>query len=344
MTGAPQTIAMTGATGFLGRALAARLVGEGYTLRALVRPTSSRDGLPNGYIEWVTGTLDNPASLRELINGADQIIHAAGMLGEFGVSEETYRQVNAEGTRHVLIAAAEAVVDGRLGPEPRVLYVGSAGVLGPIRGRAGGFAFDETMPLAPSNAYERSKALAESYTREFALSGLPVVIARPEFVYGPGDLHVLGLFRAIQRGVFFYIGNGRNHCHPTFIDDAVDGMLACLERGRAGQAYQIAGPRSVSFRELAETIAAELGVSPPRLRVPKAFALLGAAGLEVAGNLTGRDIPLSRTGVAFFSEDRRFTTAKAERELDYHPRVDLAEGIARTVAWYRAQGLLEQNR
>lgn len=227
-----------------------------------------------------------------------------------------------------------------MGPEPRLLHVGSAGVLGPIRGRAGGFLFDETMPLAPSNAYERSKALAESYAREFALSGLPVVIGRPEFVYGPGDTHVLGLFQAIQRGMFFYIGDGANHCHPTYIDDALDGMIACLERGSAGRAYQIAGPRPVSFRELAGTVAAELGVPPPRLRVPRFLALWGASGLEVIGKVTGRSIPLSRTGAAFFSEDRRFTTARAERELGYRPQVDLRDGVARTIAWYRAKGLL----
>ena len=334
------TVAITGATGFLGRALAARLLDEGHRLRALARPTTDRSGFAGRAVEWVTGDLDDPASLAALVTGADCIIHAAGMLGEFGISDDTYRRVNAEGARNLLAAAAAAQADSQPAPAPRVLHVGSAGVLGPIRGRADGFLFDESMPLAPSNAYERSKTLAESYAREFALAGLPVVITRPEFVYGPGDMHVLGLFRAVQRGVFFYIGNGHNHCHPTYIDDAVDGMLACLRLGRPGQAYQIAGPRSVSFRELAGTIAAELGVPPPRLRVPKAPAVLGAAALEVAGNITGRAIPLSRTGVAFFSEDRRFTTAKAERELDYRPRIDLAEGIARTVAWYRAEGLL----
>lgn len=334
-----QRVAMTGATGFLGGALARRLLAEGHAVRALLRPNATRDALPEG-IEWISGDLDDTAALRELVAGADQVIHAAGMLGAFGVSEETYRRVNAEGTRHVLAATAEALAGGRLGPDARVLHVGSAGVLGPIRGRAEGFFFDETMPLAPSNAYERSKALAESYAREFALAGLPVVIVRPEFVYGPGDRHVMGLFGAVQRGVFFYIGGGHNHCHPTYVDDAVAGILACLRRGRAGQIYQVAGPRSVSFRELAGTIAAELGVRPPRWSLPRSLAALGAAGLEVVGKITGRSIPLSRTGVAFFSEDRRFTIAKAQRELDYHPRVELQEGIRRTVAWYRDEGLL----
>jgi nucleoside-diphosphate-sugar epimerase len=171
-------------------------------------------------------------------------------------------------------------------------------------------------------------------------AGLPLVIARPEFIYGPGDIHVLGLFRAIQRGIFFYIGDGNNTCHPTYVEDMVDGLLACLRRGAPGAVYHVAGPRPLPFRELAETIAAALGVPPPRWRVPRSLAWLGAAGLEAAGKLTGRDVPLSRTGVAFFSENRRSTFARAERELGFTPQVELEEGVAKTVAWYREQGLL----
>jgi nucleoside-diphosphate-sugar epimerase len=358
MTG-PLKVVVTGASGFLGGALARRLAAEGHKVRAVARRPPlvvGRQESPQGQwsddrsrlkvsdqatrVTWQAADVTQPATLAGLFDGADWVIHAAGMLGQFGVSEATYRQVNAEGVWYVLAEFERARAAGRLGPVARLLHVGSAGVLGPMRGRAEGFAFDETMPLAPSNPYERSKALAESYAREFILAGLPGIIARPEFVYGPGDRHVLGLFSAIQRGVFFTVGDGRNHCHPTYVDDVVDGLLACLRQGQPGQVYQIAGPRPVTFRELAETIAAELGVSSPRLRLPKALATLGAAGLEVIGNVTGRSVPLSRTSVAFFSEDRRFNIAKAERELGYTPHFDLPEGIRRTVEWYREEGLL----
>jgi nucleoside-diphosphate-sugar epimerase len=341
---------VTGASGFLGGALARRLVAEGHEVHAVARRLPAGDRRPQttdggqrsavGSLLWQAADITEPATLAGLFDGADWVIHAAGMLGQFGVDEATYRLVNAEGTRNVLAEFAGARAAGRIGPAARLLHVGSAGVLGPIHGQAEGFAFRETMPLAPSNAYERSKALAESYAREFALAGLPVVIARPEFVYGPGDRHVLGLFQAIQRGMFFYVGSGHNHCHPTYIDDAIDGLLACLRRGEAGQVYQIAGPRAISFRELAGAIAAELNAPPPRLRVPKVVASLGATGLELIGRATGRSVPLSRTGVAFFSEDRRFSITKAESELGYTPHIDLPEGVRRTVAWGRSEGLL----
>ncbi len=348
-------VVLTGATGFVGGALARRLAAEGMDVHALTRPSSDRSRLAGVPVTFHSGDVTMPGGLDGLFDGATWVIHAAGMLGRAGVSEATYRRVNAEGVRHLLAAADAAWRAGRTAADLRVLQVSSVGVVGPMTSDelrvtsdealnsslvTRHSSLDETSPLAPSNPYERSKALAEGYAAGFAAGGLPLVVARPEFVYGPGDVHVLGLFRAIQRGVFFYIGDGQNLCHPTYVEDMVDGMLACLRRGAPGRVYHIVGPRPLPFRELAETIAAALGARPPRLRVPVPLAWLGAAGLEGAGRLTGRDVPLSRTGVAFFSESRRTTYARAERELGFAPRVDVVEGVARTVGWYRAEGLL----
>lgn len=295
----------------------------------LVRPTANTTHLSNLDVELVEGDVTDPASLEGLFRPGDWLIHAAGMLGQSGVPESAYHQLHVEGTRHVFRAAAEAGVE-------RVLYVSSPGVLGPIDGDAA----DETAPLAPSNPYERSKAAAEKVALECAAQGLPVIIARPEFIYGPGDMHVLGLFRAVRRGMFFYVGSGRAVCHPTYIDDAVQGMTLALEKGEPGQIYHVTGPRAVTFREYGETIAAALGVRRPWLRLPKIVALISAVGLEGIGKITGITPPLSRTGVAFFSENRRFAWEKARRELGYQPAVDLVEGVSRTAEWYRQQKLL----
>ena len=103
-----------------------------------------------------------------------------------------------------------------------VLIVG-AGAVGQVYGRH--------LALGGAHVYY---FVREKYAAEFAAGGLPLVIARPEFIYGPGDVHVLGLFRAVRRGLFFYIGDGGNTCHPTYVDDMVDGLLACLRRGAVG--------------------------------------------------------------------------------------------------------------
>jgi dihydroflavonol-4-reductase len=269
------------------------------------------------------------ASLRGLFDDADWLIHAAGMLGQTGVPESAYFELHEQGTNHVLAEAEKAGV-------ARTLYVSSPGVLGPISGPPA----DETAPLAPSNPYERSKAAAEQVAQVYASASLPVIIARPEFIYGPTDLHVLGLFKAVQNGRFFTINGGSNTCHPTYIDDAVAGMLLALWNGRPGHIYHITGPEPVTFRELGQTIAAALEVPLPKFNLPRWLAWLGAAGLELVGGLFKKQPPLSRTGVAFFSENRRFSWQKAHDELGYTPKFDLQRGVAQTVAWYRENGLV----
>lgn len=322
-------VAVTGATGFVGGALVRALLAQGHTVVALARPSSQRAQLAHLDIVWETGDVTDRDSLRGKFAGVDWLIHAAGMLGAAGVPERAYHQLHEQGTNNVLAEAETAVIK-------RILYVSSPGVLGPISGSPA----EETAVLAPSNPYERSKAAAEQVAQVYAKAGLPVIIARPEFIYGPGDTHVLGLFQAVGDGKFFYIDGGKHLCHPTFIEDAAAGMLLALEKGRFGEIYHITGPEAVTFREFGETIAAELGVAPPKLSLPKPVALWGALGLEMLGKVAGKRPPLSRTGVAFFSETRSFSWQKAQAELGYTPQFDLKSGIAETVAWYRENDLL----
>lgn len=325
-------VVMTGITGFVGSALARHLAAEGAELYGVVRPTSSLARLDGLDVTILPADLLERSSLKGVFDWADWVIHAAGMLGQAGVPESAYHRLHVDGTNHVLAEIAE------LDDPPKVLYVSSPGVLGPIGGKPA----DETAVHAPTNAYERSKSAAEMLVNTYAHYGLPVVIARPEFIYGPGDVHVLGLFQAVQNGRFFTIGGGEHVCHPTFVADAVEGMVRCLRNGRSGETYHIAGPEPVTFRHLAETIAQALGVAPPRFNVPRSLAMAGATGLEVAAGLFKNKFtpPLSRSGVAFFSEDRRFSWQKAHDELGYTPQHTLAMGVAKTVAWYREQGLL----
>ena len=330
MTFAGARVLVTGATGFLGGALARALSAEGAEVHALVRPGSDRAALDGVAIAWREGDVTDLSSVRRAIAGVDWVVHAAGRLGRAGEADAIYRTVNVDGARHVLEAALAA------SPRPRVLHLSSPGVLGPTRPDGAA----EDAPLAPGNPYERSKAAAEAIALALAGRGLPVVVARPGFVYGPGDRHVLGLFRAVQSGRFFHVDGGRRLCQPTFVADAVAGMLACMAAGRPGRVYHVVGPRAVTFRALGETLATALGVPAPRLDVPRWAAMAGATALEVAARALGRTAPLGRTGVAFFSEDRVFSGRRAREELGFAPTHDLAEGAAETVAWYRTRGWL----
>ena len=321
-------VCITGATGFLGGALARALAPEGAEIHALARATSDRSVLADMPVVWHEGDITHPETLHGFVAGASYVIHAAGKIGKAGDSEREYRLSNVEGTRNVIAAAMTAE------SHPRVLYLSTTGVLGPT---PPGRLLAEDSPYAPSNAYERSKADAEKLALGFAGRGFAVIIARPGFVYGPGDRHVLRLFDAIRRRRFFYIDGGRSLCHPTFVADAVAGMLLCLKRGRPAEIYHIAGADPVTLRQFAETIAAELRMAPPRLSLPRRLVWAAAACLEAKSRIAGGTPPLSRTGVAFFSEDRAYSWGKAHQELGYSPQCDLRKGVHLTVAWIRQE-------
>src|SRR5215467_174375 len=215
---------ITGATGFVGGAVASALAQQGAEIHALSRSTAGCSSLGSFAVKWHEGDITDPRNLNGALAGSDYVVHAAGKLGQAGVQEEVYRRVHVDGTRNVMAAALASPT------RPLVVHVSSPGVLGPISGDAA----TEDAPCRPSNSYERTKASAEQVVHEFASKGLRVVIARPEFIYGPGDRHVFKLFLAIRNRRFFYIDSGRHFCHPTFIEDAVRGVLLCLSRGREG--------------------------------------------------------------------------------------------------------------
>lgn len=325
-----EKVLITGGSGFIGSRLARALCQAGRPIRILARPSSDLSRLEDLDVELVLGDVLLPHTLPEALEGVKVVYHLAGMLGGASVPDAAYRDLHVNGTLNVLAMAHAAGVR-------RFMHISSPGVLGPIKDPPA----DETRPHAPSNIYEATKSQGEKLALAFARrTGLPLTVARPEFVYGPGDTHVLGLFRAIQKGRFFYIGSGESRIHPTFVDDAVRGLTLCETAGRAGRVYHIAGPEPVTIRQLATTIAEALGVSPPRWRLPRPLATVAAAGLELAAVIVPFRPPLSRSAVNFFTETRAFSTARAQAELDYRAQVPLVEGIRRTVAWYQKQGLL----
>lgn len=326
-------ILVTGGTGFLGSALVRALVARGDAVRVLVRPSSDLARLAGLEVETITGDVTQPETLPPAVDGVDTIYHLAGMLGQFGVSERAYHRLHVEGTCALLRACAGL-------PLKRFVHCSSPGMLGAVH--RGDPPRDESAPHRPTSAYERSKSAAEKAALPLAAElGIPLVIARPEFVYGPGDRHVVGMFHAIQGGRFFYIGSGDCLCHPSYVDDVVAGLAACATaRARPLEAYHICGPRPITIRTLATAIAEALGVQPPRLHLPAWLVRSGAWGAELAARLLGTEPPLSLEGVRFFTESRAFSIEKAHRELGWVPQIDITEGARRAAAWYRAQGML----
>ncbi|MGB1251023.1 MAG: NAD-dependent epimerase/dehydratase family protein [Candidatus Promineifilaceae bacterium] len=323
-------VAVTGATGFLGAALCRQLVADGHSVVAISRNALPQPGLPLDNLTLRSADVTQLSTLTTVFDGCDWVIHAAGRLGAFGISEDAYTQLHVNGTRNVLTAAHKA---GAL----RILHVSSPGAVGPTVGTPK----DESAKYEPSNRYERSKASAEKVALQLSEQGVPVIVVRPEFVYGPTDLHVLNLFRAVAGQRVPLINGGRSYCHPTYIDDAVEGMLLALINGRIGEIYQVAGEESIPMRAFLSQIADELGVPAPRLNAPRRLLKPLAEVAERVGTRTGITPPLTQSAVDFFSTSYRFSWAKAADELGYRPKTTLQNGIRQTVAWYRANGYLK---
>ena len=320
------TILVTGATGFLGSALVAELVKRRQTVRILARDDKKARQYFGDAVTVIRGDITDDEPVRQAVEGASTIYHLAGRLYHPGVPEELYRQTHVEGTR-ILLKACLGQTQVR-----RIVHASTTGV----HGITGNSPAAEDAPFTPTNAYEATKLEGELLALEACQEqGLPVTVARPGLVYGPGDLHLLGFFASIKKGLFRVIDGGKAPLHPVYIDDLIAALLLCAECSQAvGRSYNIAGERIVSVRELATAIALALGKELPAGSIPLWLANLASDAFAVMPGMTGERAPLTRSRVQFLTNGRIYDITRARSELGYIPRVGLEEGMKLTASWY----------
>jgi dihydroflavonol-4-reductase len=318
---------ITGASGFIGNHLAARLVREGWQVRALVHSRGLEDAAG---IEQIKGDIRDGERLRTAMDGADVLFHLASALGASRLKEEEFRAVNADGTRAAIGAAVAAGVK-------RIVHFSSAGVLGHV---TDGKAAAEDHALDPRDAYDRTKLEGERIALEFAAGGADVVVIRPGWVYGPADRRTLKLFRAVARKRVPVVGRGRTLQTPVYIDDLIEGTLLCAAKGRRGEIYNLAGPELLSVKEIVAIIAEAAGARPPRIALPLLPTKAAAWGLGKIFAVAGKEAPLNPSRLAFFIHPKPLDIRKAVAELGYAPAWDFRHGAATAAAWYRARGWL----
>jgi nucleoside-diphosphate-sugar epimerase len=328
-------VLVTGATGFTGGHLAQYLVSRGDSVRALVRPRSrakfDRSVLPSKGVIAVEGDLTDTAAVRRAADGVDVVYHIAATYREAGQPDAAYRDINVQGTMHVVEAA-------RAGGAQRMVHCSTGGVHGHIARPPA----NEDAPFNPGDVYQETKLEAERAARTFGdRTGFDVVVARPIGIYGPGDTRFLRMFRGLARGRFPMIGSGKPYYHLTFIDDLVEGFRLCGTIPAAkGRTYILAGPRYTTLEQLVAMVAKELNVAPPRFHWP--VWPFWTAGLlcEIVCVPLRIEPPIFRRRVDFYTKSRAFDTTRARTELGFAPGVDLEEGIRKTADWYRREGLL----
>lgn len=322
---------VTGGTGFTGSHLVRALLARGDRVRVLARSEErARATLPSG-VDVVVGDVADGRAVRAAVEGMDVAYHLAAAFREAGIPPSRYRDVHVDGTSHLLEAARDQGLR-------RVVHCSTIGVHGHIAEPPG----DESTPHRPGDAYQRTKSEGERLALTFAREhDVPVTVARPASIYGPGDLRLLKLFRMIANGRFIMLGRGQVGFHTVYVEDLVRGFLLLADREEAvGEPFILAGEQAVSLNELVRLIARTLNVSPPRIRIPVA-PVMAAAHLMKAVCVPFRiHPPLYPRRVAFFTKHREFTIEKARRVLGYEPEVDLETGVRRTAEWYVREGLL----
>jgi nucleoside-diphosphate-sugar epimerase len=311
---------VTGGSGFIGHRLAQALVERGDRVRALVRDPARAEDLRKLGVELVQGDLTDEESLRRAAAGVGHVFHAAGVVGEW-LNRRQAREVNVEGTRRLLMAAAGA---GAI----RAVHVSSLAVLG-TKDHHG---TDESAPYVRGDTYTDTKIESEWVARELGAGGLiEVTVIRPGFVYGPGDRHTLGgVVDALRAGKFTFVGDGSKELNTVYVDDVANAALLADETLRAaGEVYNITDGRNTSLREFINFIADYLELPQPTKQIPPAVARAAAGVFETVARVShSKNTPLmNKSRLRFLCFNQGYSIEKARHELGYEPRFSYREGL-----------------
>jgi dihydroflavonol-4-reductase len=321
---------VTGATGFVGGAVARALVRAGVDVRVLARSRSDTQSLSGLPVERVEGDLLNPASLQKALSGCQQLYHVAAYYALWAKDPVIFYDINVTGTRNVLAAA-------RLAGIQRTVYCSTIGAVGlPANGGLG----TEVTPVSLNQMaghYKRSKYLAEQEVLKFANEGLPIVIVNPSAPVGAGDVKPTPTGQVIvdfMKGRMpAYIETGMN---IVDVDDVAAGHLLAMEKGRQGERY-ILGCRNLMLKDVFDILSGLTGVKAPSLRLPRSAVLPLAYVNHWIAQLTGQPPRIPLEGVKMAKYRMHYDCRKAIRELGI-PQTPPETALEKAVQWFRSHG------
>lgn len=323
----PSAVFVTGALGFIGRAIAERYRADGTEVRGV----DVRADLDSSV---VAGDIAEPGPWQEHAAGCDLVVHTAWLVSNMASASRAWA-VNVRGTRHVLDAAAG-------GGAARFVHFSSAAVYGHARPDP----VDERHPVRPTGAtYGDTKIAAEQVVLQAHAAGEVVaMILRPGDVYGPASRPwTLLPVEMLRKRLVLLPAHGRGAFNPVYVDDLVEAVLLAAESdAAAGQVLNVTGGAAVDTREFFSHYTRMLGIGPP----PVASTGAAIALAEVLGRVSralGRPSEASAATVRMLASEGVVSIDKARRVLGYEPRVDLDEGMRRTEAWLRTAGLLDDD-
>jgi len=324
---------VTGATGFVGSAVARVLEARGHALRLLVRPASDRRNLAGLAGEPVLGDLTDPASLARAVRGCGTLVHVAADYRIWVPDPEAMIRANVGGTLALMRAAQEAGVG-------RIVYCSSVAALGLTKD---GSPADETTPATEEaivGVYKKSKYRAEQAVLDMVRQhALPAVVVNPSTPVGPRDIRPTPTGKMIADAAAgrmpAYIDTGLNIVH---VDDVAEGHALALERGVIGEKY-ILGSEDLFLRDLLALIASVAGRRRPRIKLRHDLLWPVAIGMEAAARWTGIEPMVTRDHLKMARKLMFFSSAKAIAQLGYRPR-PARIAVEDAVAWFRGAGVV----
>jgi nucleoside-diphosphate-sugar epimerase len=327
-------ILITGGTGFIGSRLAIRSKAMNHEVIILGQDNTEAEkqnleALRKSGIDIILGAVTDKDVVKNAVMGCELVVHLAAAQHEANVPDEHFRNVNVFGTRNLVEASIEARV-------ARFIHGSTIGIYGAA---LDGTLDEETEPR-PDNIYGVTKAEAEQVLLSYK-DDIPITIIRISETYGPGDRRLLKLFRAINKGKFFMIGDGQNLHQLIYVDDLIDGMYKTLETDAAvGEVFVLAGNEKLTTQEMVYTIADALGVKRPGLRAPLWIFMLAAVILEFTMKPFGIQPPLHRRRMNFFIKSFYFSQDKARDLLQFTPKTSFSDGALETAHWYSENNVL----
>ena len=317
-----RTIALTGATGFIGTTLTKHLINTGWKVQALVRPTSDRKRLNGISVQWIEGDLGDVECLRRLVHRAEAVVHCAGTVR--GQTEKQFNQVNVEGVARLVHAAVQQH------PLPRFLLISSLAAREPH--------------LSP---YASSKRQGEQ-TLAASSGEMPWTAFRPSPVYGPGDRELLPLFRWVGRGLAPIIGSKDARLSLLYVDDLAEAVRISLEKSpRPGEVFELhdGSPDGYSYRELIQIVAGIYACRPLQIKIPVFILKCLAALNQTTARVLGYQ-PMLTPGKV---RELRHTNwvcdnQKLNRETGWQPQISIKEGLKRTLLGSNSEGDPAENQ
>jgi len=332
--GDSESVLVTGASGFIGSAVARALIADGYRVRALCEPGRSDGNLAGVDVERVVGDVRDPATLDRVVEGVTTLFHLAAVYRFWAADPNLFYDVNIGGTLNVIRAAERAGCR-------RFVYTSTVGTIGVA---------EQGQPASEDSLvhfehlfghYKRSKYLAEHEVLRAGAAGLPVVLVHPTFPVGERDNAPTPTGRTIVEflngRIPAYVDTALNVVH---VDDVARGHVLAAQRGAPGRSYVLGG-ENMSLRDMLSTLADVCGLPAPRVRLSPAVVLPLVRSAEwFQSTMLKREPTLPSEPVRMATTRMEYDTSRARTELGY-TSMPARDALERAARWFVDNGFVK---